>query len=135
MFFSVDVTVPASTAEASPATADVLLPPGVIQQVDVQFPAGCVGLVHTFCSRGANQLWPTNPDGDFASNGFTISWQEDLELNDAPFRLHVVAWNLDDTYPHTITWRFSVRRLPPDRRAALEQQLRDQAIDFLEVDA
>lgn len=134
MFFSFDVTIPANTAAALPQIDQVLLPPGVIQQVDVQFPSGCVGLVHTLCRRGNTQVWPSNPDGDFHSNGMTITWQDEYELDDAPFVLRLVSWNLDDTYAHTITWRFSLRRFPDRRRQSTAELRAAQALRQLEVD-
>jgi hypothetical protein len=133
MFFDVALTIPANTPALVPLIQEVTLPPGVIQQVDVQFPLGCVGLVHTLCRRGSHQVWPTNDSGNFSSNGQTITWAEDYELNDAPFVLRLFGWNTDDTFPHTVSWRFSMRQLATPAAQQLAQQRFDQAIATLEV--
>lgn len=123
MFFSFDLTIPPNTTAAVPLTRDVQLPPGTIHKVDVQFPAGCVGLAHTLCRRGAHQVWPANDGGDFNSNGQVVSWEDEYDLDAAPFTLRLVAWNLDDFYGHTVTWRFALRSFPQTRKTALLQEL------------
>lgn len=135
MFFSFDLTVPINTPASAPLLREVTLPPGVVQQVDVQFPSGCVGLVHTLCQRASHQVWPSNDGADFSSNGQMLSWQDDYTLDAAPFVLRLFAWNLDDTYPHTITWRFNVRLFSEDVQKALLAAVENAGIGTLQVDA
>lgn len=134
MFLSFDLAVPANTPASSPLEVEALVPPGIVQQVDVQFPSGCVGLVHTLCRRENHQVWPTNPDSNFHSNGQTLTWQDDYELDDAPFLFRLVAWNLDDTFAHTISWRFALRRFPQEPRQQAAENRFEAAIATLEVD-
>lgn len=129
MFFDFALTVPANTTAANPLTQDVQLPPGTIHKVDVQFPAGCVGLVHTIARRGAHQIWPSNEGANFSANGATLNWEDEYDLDAAPFTLRLIAWNLDDFYSHTVTWRFAVRSLPPAQQEAALQSLYQLVID------
>lgn len=134
MFYSVEVTVPANTPATSPVLREVLLTPGVVQQVDVQFPSGCVGLVRTLCRRGTHQVWPSNEGASFVGNNQTISWQDDYELEAAPFVLRLFAWNLDDTYEHTIIWRLSVRNFTLDAQRQIALARFAEALQQLEVE-
>lgn len=134
MLFSFDLTVPANTAEADALKLAITLPPGTIDQVEVVIPSGCVGLARTWATRGASQIWPTNPDAMFSGNGNPLLWAEDYDLDDAPFGFTLHAFNLDDTFPHTLTWRFSLRRLPSDRAAQLAARLQESGAETIEVE-
>lgn len=129
MFYDVALTVPANTPASAPVTQDVLFVPGTIHKVDVEFPHGCVGLVHTLVRRGAHQVWPSNIDGDFAGNNETITWQDEYDLAEAPFSLRLVGWNLDDFYDHTVTWRFALRGFPDKQRREAAQKLYELVLD------
>lgn len=128
MFYDFALTVPPNTPITAPLTQDVQLPPGTIHRVDVQFPAGAVGLLRTIARRGAHQVWPSNEGGYFASNGQTLSWEDEYDLADAPFTLRLVAWNLDDFYSHTVTWRFALRSFPAGPAAVAAQKLYELVI-------
>ena len=108
MFYSYDLTIPADTAAASPAQSDVEVPRGLVHRVEIQFPPGCRGLVHVRVLHALYQVWPTNPDGDFATDGFVIGWNESWELVDEPEVLRLEGWSPGTAFPHTITFRFGV---------------------------
>jgi len=108
MLYSYTLDVPPSTPATSPETLDMDLPGGVIERVEVQFPAGCAGLVHVWIDRALHQLYPANDDADLASDGETISWRDDYELYDEPRTLVANAYSDDDTYTHTITIRVNM---------------------------
>ena len=132
MFFEVQLTIPANTPKAAPAELDVALSAGQLVAASVQFPRGCVGLAHTVALRSTHQLWPTNPDGSISGEGAIIPWAEDLVLEDDPYTLTLRGWNLDDSFPHTVTWRFNVLPLAgvvaERERAAQESRLRERAL-------
>ncbi len=108
MLFEYPLTIPANTARTAPAELDVPLSPGTVARADVQFPRGCVGLVHVQVWREEHQVWPVNLDGDISAEGLVVSWPEDYDLDDEPFAFTLCGWNDDDTYPHTITFRFAI---------------------------
>ena len=117
LFFEYDLTIPANTAASAPAESDVPLSPGTVARVDIQFPRGCVGLVHVQVWRAEHQVWPVNVDGDISSEGQTVSWPEDYDLDDDPLGFTLRGWNLDDSFPHTITFRFALLPLETGRAA------------------
>lgn len=108
MLFEYPLEIPANTAETAKAKLAAPLAPGTIARVDVQFPRGCVGLVHVQIWRREHQVWPVNLDGDISAEGLVVSWPEDLDLDDEPFDLELRGWNEDDTFPHKITFRFAL---------------------------
>ena len=115
MFFEYALTVPANTAQAVPAELDMPLSPGTVARVGIQFPRGCVGLVHVQVFDEEHQVWPANLDGDISAEGIEVSWVEDHDLDEAPFTLTLRAWNDDDSFPHTITFRCAI--MPLDQKA------------------
>jgi len=124
MLFTKTLTIPANTAESSPASVRFGLDKGVITRVEVEFPAGCAGLVQAHIDRGLTQVWPTNNDGTLRSDGRAIVWADYYEMFDEPLDLDLVGWNDDDTYSHEILFRFE---LTP--RSVAERNI--EAIGFL----
>ena len=132
MFYEFALTVPANTPQAAPAELEMPLSPGTVTLVSVQFPRGCVGLVHVQVLDAEHQVWPTNLDGDISGENATISWPEDHDLVDSPYTFTLRAWNLDDTFPHTVTFRCAVMPLSQKEEAragvGILQRLRDTLI-------
>jgi hypothetical protein len=108
MFYDKALTIPANTLENAPEELEVKLTHGVITHVEVEFPPGCHGMVSTYIRRGLHQVWPTNPDSRFASDGRAIIWEDYYELFDEPFTLTIGGYSLGTTYDHEITFRFEV---------------------------
>jgi hypothetical protein len=117
VFFEFPVTVTAGTLKAAPAVEELLLSAGAITRVDVQFPAGCSGMVHCSIWRGDHQLWPVNLDNDIAGEDAIVSWPESYDLADEPFSVIVKVWSPGTTYDHTITFRFALLSLEEMREA------------------
>jgi len=111
MFFEYPLTVTAGTAKGAPATVEALLCAGTVTRVDVQFPAGCSGMVHVSLWRRDHQVWPVNLDNDIAGEDVVVSWPESYDLEEEPFAFTVKAWSPGTTYPHTITLRFALLSL------------------------
>ena len=109
MLFDYELTVPANTPAGSPVSDEVIVGPGAITRVEVQFPDGCAGLVHARVRRWGHQLFPTNVDGWLTANGYVIAWDDDADVSEPPLTVTIEAYNLDDTYQHTLTFRFGVR--------------------------
>ena len=108
MLYSFAVTVPASTAAESPLDTTIDLVPGTIEQIGVEFPPGCAGLVHVQLLRSLHQLVPANAGASLASDSREIVWREDYAMYDEPLSLTVRTWSDDDTYDHTVTVRVDV---------------------------
>ena len=112
MFYEFDLTIPANTLEASPATFDAVMASGIIEQVSVQIPLGCRSLVHTVAWRGQHQLWPSNPDGSHKGDNPRLIWNEDYDLSEPPHTITLRGWSPSTVFSHVITWRFQVTPTP-----------------------
>lgn len=110
MFYDFAITVAASTTEANATTQRMKLTKGVVHRLEIQFPDGCAGLAHVRILEDGHQFAPTNPSGNFASDGHTIVIDEHYELQSSPYSFKAVVWNDDDTYSHTIYVRVGVLR-------------------------
>jgi len=111
MLFEYPLTVPADTPEAEPEPLECPLAAGTVTRVDVQFPAGCSGMVHVSIWRSDHQVWPVNLDGDIAGEDAIVSWPESYDLDDDPFGFEVRGWSPGTTYDHVITFRFALLSL------------------------
>ena len=114
MLYAADLIIPADTSKGNPATLDVLLVIGVIEQVEIQIPFGCRGLVHTRALRGAFPIFPTGPDQSFKADGSPIRWDEHYELTDEPLMIRLQGWSPDTVFQHIVTWRFALRAFTVD---------------------
>lgn len=119
MFYDFSVPIPANTPESAPVLVTAALTAGVIHRLEIEFPAGCAGLVHVAIRQAIHQLWPGNDAGSFSSDDHVIAFDEHYVLEQPPLELELVGWNLDDTYAHTIPVRIGV--LPPEVSGAAQQ--------------
>ena len=108
MIYSFAITTPANTPFSNMQRTELKLTAGIIHQIDIVFPTGCAGLAYIAINDGLHQLWPTNPEEFFHTDGETISFEEFYRLNRDPYILTAYTYNLDDTYPHTIIVRFGI---------------------------
>jgi len=110
MFYDYAIVVPANTLESAPVTQFLKLTRGIIHRVEVQFPIGTLALAHCRIFYHEHQAFPTNPDGDFSSDGYVIPIDDQYEIDSEPYDMKAVCWNLDDTYQHIITVRVGILR-------------------------
>jgi len=108
VIYRFSIETPANTPKDSPKQLDVKLTKGIIHQLDVVFPDGCVGLVGVRILDGLFQVWPTNPMEWFCSNDESISFEESYELKHEPFTLRIEVYNEDDTLPHAPIVRLGI---------------------------
>jgi len=108
MFYSFDLTIPANTPAGSPVSQVCVVSSGVVNRVMFVFPTGCATLAHVRVYRAGHQLWPSNLDGSFASDGEFLDFDEDYPVSDLPWEFTFVGWNDDDTYSHTVTLRLGI---------------------------
>lgn len=109
MFYEFALTVPPNTPATAPLEREVSLALGEITWWGIQFPSGCVGLVHVFVRDELNQVIPRNTDGNVSADNARVETFDSIALRDEPSTLRIGGWNDDDAYPHTITFRFAVR--------------------------
>ena len=113
MFFEYDITVTKLTTEATAEETRLPLSKGIINFINVQFPIGCAGLVHCRLEHHTFPHFPSNPSGNFKSDGFIIPVQGPIKFLSEPHEVNVVAWNEDDSLDHTITLRFDITESEP----------------------
>jgi hypothetical protein len=127
MFYEFDLTVPKNTLQTAPVELTVQLAPGVITYGEIQFPRGCIGLVHACIRDRLHQYAPANPAGDIAAENARISWSDEYPIDEQPWELVLCGWNEDDTFSHTLTFRLS---LTPEHIWERQQQAL-AALDYL----
>lgn len=128
MFYRYSLLVPLSTPVTAPVTTTMYLSHGIVHHVEVGFPPGCAGLVHAAVFRFEHQVWPSNPDHDFAWDDYNIVVRnESFGLVSRPYTLTLRAWSEDDSYAHTIVCRIGLRHPHPHRPGGwLERLLRGE---------
>ena len=65
-------------------------------------------MVHIAMRHGLNQLWPTNANGSYNADNYTIVVNEFYFIKTEPFILTLMGWSPGTTYPHTIEVRFGI---------------------------
>jgi hypothetical protein len=121
MIFVEHALTPKSTLKTNPLITSIHIVLGTITLVSVQFPPGVNALAHCKITWGLYQLFPSNEQGDFATGGETVTWDEQIEINTEPLELKMVTWNEDDTYDHTITARIVMQ--PSQQQQTVQQVL------------
>lgn len=121
MFYDFSLTIPPNTLKSAATEQKVKLTYGIIHRVEIEFPSGCAGLVHTQVYENSHQIYPTNPDGNISSDGRAIAFSDRYELFRMPYQVRLVGWNEDDSYPHTITFRFGI--IPPESFIEYQREL------------
>jgi len=121
MIYEKRITIPANTPQTAPTLERFRVHPGTLEQVEIEFPTGCAGLVHVQILYQDVQTWPSSLDQDFSGNGSYLVFKETLEVVKAPFEFTIRGWNEDDTYSHTPIIRLQIT---PFGKTFFERMLR-----------
>ena len=105
MDYTKEITIPKNTPESQALKIKLKVPKGVVHKVSISFPYGVAGLARVQIFRASTQVWPTTNGEYYTGNGVTIEFNEYYEVKEEPLYFTIKAWNLDDTYDHTITVR------------------------------
>ena len=108
MIYRFAISTPPKTWESIKQKTVLKISSGIIHQLDIVFPPGPSGLLHVGINRGLNQVWPTNPEANFASDHESIIFKEFYDFTQEPLEFEVFTWNEDDTYPHTVVIRLGI---------------------------
>jgi len=93
---------------------------GILTDVRITFPPGCHGVCHVHVDEALHQIFPTNPEDDYALDGYTVLIDDEYELLPDTRMLYLRGYNTG-TYQHTIDVSFTVK--PYERYTPLEQAL------------
>ena len=108
MIYTTLITVSAKGTKKTAVRTTLKINKGLIWLMEVDFPAGCVGLTHVQIFDGKYQVLPASPDMDLSGDGQLLRY-DDLYLKEAaPFELVVVTWNTDELWDHTVQVRIGV---------------------------
>ncbi len=110
MFYNFAIVVTAGATAATPVSQVLKLTKGIIHRVEIEFPAGCRGYVSLALKDDGHQFLPTNPEGAFCTDNYTIVIDEHYPIDTAPYQLRAVAWAPSADYDHTITVRIGILR-------------------------
>ena len=110
MHYSVELTVPANTAVATPATATVDLPAGIIKHSTIIFPPGCSRMVLVCIKSGTDQIMPKNSAEKYAEDAYHFEIGE-FYIMDSAETLTISASSVGTNYQHKITAHFEVQSL------------------------
>lgn len=108
MIFLHNVSTPAGTLESAPQETELGLGYGILHRLDVAFPAGPQGLLHVAIDRDGRQLYPSNPQGNFAWDDEYIPNPVWFSLEHEPFAVVARTWNDDDELAHQVTLQFLI---------------------------
>lgn len=108
MYYDFAITVPLGTPANAPVEQELKLTHGVIHRVEVEFYEGCRRKVSLSLFIGGHQIYPTNPEGRFCTNGYTIAWDDYYELFSEPYALKAVAYSPNAVCPHTLVVRIGL---------------------------
>jgi len=131
MIYTIDFTIPSNTPKSNPAHSVLEVTNGLVYRVEFQFPAGCAGLAGIVVLDGGYQVWPSTLGNWFATDNFTIAFDDMYLKYISPYQFDFYGYNLDDTYDHTIYCRigmadkeiFQARYLPTVAYEMMQKEL------------
>ena len=137
MVYSVSITTTAATAKTDAKRTVLKVGKGLVYKIEVEFPPGCCGLLHSLIFDGSYQVYPASPDDSFHSDAGVISFDDCYLKMGAPFEFVIETWNLDDTFDHKIQVRvgmasseaFMSRYMPSITWEKFQSTLAKAAID------
>lgn len=100
------LVLPAKTQAGSPVSVSITSTLPKLKGVDLTFPAGCAGLVGVAVFDRGAQVAPMS--GWSTGDSRTVHLEVGRWLDGSPFRIDLRGYNLDDTYPHTVTAEIEV---------------------------
>ena len=108
MDYTADITVPKNTTEKNPVVHTIVCGPGILHEWVRWFPEGGWGYVRFNVWQGGHQFLPSTETQSYRGNNSTIRKKVYFPLPRAENTIKIKAWNIDDTYDHTISLEFSV---------------------------
>lgn len=100
------VTVPAGTLATAPQVTQLLMPPRVVDEVEIQFPPGPRGEVGVALGSSGVAVIPSEAGQYIISDDEIVHWPLEGQWNSGSWECHAINTGL---YSHTITFRFLVR--------------------------
>ncbi len=83
---------------------------GTVKDVTITFPAGCHNVCHAHIDDELHQMFPTNPEGDYALNDVTLPIDDEYGLLADKVKIYLRGYNTG-IFNHEISVTFKV--IPP----------------------
>jgi len=90
---------------------------GILTNVVIAFRFGTDRKCHVHIDEVLHQIFPTNPESDYAYDGYTLTISDRYELLKDTRKIYLRGWNEGD-YPHTIAVSFEIQM--PERYTPAE---------------
>jgi hypothetical protein len=100
MIYTIHLTLPPNTSKIEAVEEELVVSPGTLKKIEIQFPPGCAGLVHVQIDHFERVTWPSGGADSFIGDTFPLVFEENYRILEIPRKFIVRGWNLDDTYPH-----------------------------------
>ena len=108
MIYTANITTPKNTAKTAPKATRITVTKGLVYKVEFYFPPGSAGLMGLAVFDGLYQVWPSSVGEFFISDDETISFDDMILMDSAPFEFQCYTYNLDDTYDHFVAVRIGL---------------------------
>ena len=108
MQFIKDITFTKGKTEQTIETTDLKVSGGIIHRINIQFPAGCAGLVNVQIYDGGHPIAPTTQGQYYRGDDEIVEFNEFYPIIIAPRLLTIKGFNTDDTYNHQIQVRIFI---------------------------
>jgi len=102
MLYSKEIRIPANTSKNDPLGVILDVVEGTVKRVWVRWYWGSGNLCGCRLVRGGSQVWPTSLTEWFLSSPYPLTFEEAYPVTDEPLEINIEAYNLDDTYSHTV---------------------------------
>jgi hypothetical protein len=100
MIYAATISTPALTAASDFVETRLKITSGLIWLFEIDFPAGCCGLLHVQVFDSLYQLMPASGGESLHGDNITNRF-DDLYLKQSPpFELQIRTWNLDEKWDH-----------------------------------
>jgi len=110
MIYVCELTIPANTPKETPLRQTYPITAGLITQIAVHWPWGPGNLCGVQLRHVSFQFWPLSPTRWFNSTTRDLVFSESHLVTEDDPRLDLDGYNLDDTFPHTVTVYVEVSR-------------------------
>jgi len=108
MIYAANITIPANTPAINPTLKRLPVTEGLIYKLEIEFPPGPEGTAHIIIYDGSSPVWPSNPGIDFASDAYTISFDDTYLKTRPPFEFQIYGFNTDTENEHSIQIRLGI---------------------------
>lgn len=105
MIYSTSITAPKGGSAGQAAETVLLVSPGLLWLLEVDFPPGVCGLAHFQMFDGLYQMFPATPNESFYGDAVTLHFEDLYFKQAAPYEFVIKTWNEDTVWDHTLNVR------------------------------